>query len=223
MIPMCMTHHQKAFTTLKACHFSARLMIAVQRVVFKCAHFRTPCTKSSLSASHRLRTLSGMPDAPASSDLRSAEDNTLVSRSKIYNEAFATKDLNRLSALFAPKVIYHADEVSYRRRHIELCRWQQSFVIAQEGILTSLGEVWSCHRSCLSSAEGQSVIAFWHKVHKDAALLSQVTLRSNVSGREEVLEYIKSYFGEFLFLKLSFLICMHLSSACRCKSIFYIQ
>ena len=57
-----------------------------------------------------------MPDAPASSDLRSDEDNTLVSRSKLYNEAFATKDLNRLSALFAPKVTYHADEASSHAR-----------------------------------------------------------------------------------------------------------
>ena len=107
-----MSHHcKKAFYTLCACHFIRRYMIAVQRIVFKCAYFKSPNRRPSLSSSHRLRTFSGMPDAPASSDLRSEEDNTLVSRSKIYNEAFATKDLNRLSALFAPKVIYHADEV----------------------------------------------------------------------------------------------------------------
>lgn len=77
-----------------------------------------------------------MPDVPASSELRSEEDNTLVSRSKLYNEAFAAKDLNRLNALFDAKVVYHADEV---------------------------------------------------------------TLRSNVKGKAEVLEYIKSYFDKWDF------------------------
>lgn len=53
-----------------------------------------------------------MPDVPESSGLRSDEDNTLVARSKLYNEAFAAKDLDRLNALFDAKVVYHADEVS---------------------------------------------------------------------------------------------------------------
>lgn len=52
-----------------------------------------------------------MPDVPASSELRSSKDNNLVTLSKVYNEAFAHKDLKRLEALFAPKVVYHADEV----------------------------------------------------------------------------------------------------------------
>lgn len=59
-----------------------------------------------------------MPDVPASSELRSEEDNSLVSRSKLYNEAFAQKDTSRISALIEPTVVYHADKVTlvYKRR-----------------------------------------------------------------------------------------------------------
>ena len=52
-----------------------------------------------------------MPDVPASSELRSAKDNNLVTLSKSYNDAFERKDLKRLQELFAPNVVYHADEV----------------------------------------------------------------------------------------------------------------
>ena len=54
-----------------------------------------------------------MPDAPASSNLRSETDNKLIGLSKQYNKAFAEKDvvLGKLEPLLAEDVVYHADEV----------------------------------------------------------------------------------------------------------------
>jgi len=55
-----------------------------------------------------------MPDAPASSDLRSDKDNRLIGLSKQFNKAIDTKDvvLGKLEPLLAENVVYHADEVS---------------------------------------------------------------------------------------------------------------
>lgn len=55
-----------------------------------------------------------MPDAPASSDLRSDKDNKLIGLSKQFNKAIDTKDvvLGKLEPLLAENVVYHADEVT---------------------------------------------------------------------------------------------------------------
>lgn len=105
-----------------------------------------------------------MPDAPASSDLRSDTDNKLIGLSKQYNKAFADKDvvLGKLEPLLSENVVYHADEVTLQesvKGRKEVLKYIQLYF-----------DNWDYTRvECFGAVNADDRIAFNVAVDKDVA------------------------------------------------------